>query len=156
VLHIDRKDQMTYLRDIHVPSLPFTVNLLRSLTIGICLTVVLQIFGCQTMTINTFEAMKGMSEEQVICNIGQPDIIEETSGDQSRYYRPGDQIIYKYKWPETSTKTFFYLNRYLAITIVHDSVETINPISEEKWGTLGLVLRTEQQMNDNMEKLPKP
>jgi hypothetical protein len=146
----------TYQLDHSTIRFPQIAQILLYLSIGYCVVIPFMLLGCQSTSNYSTEITKGMSKQQVIRDIGQPDIIEETSGDESRYYRPGDQIIYKYRWPESSTKTFFYLNRYLAITIVHDTVKTITPITEEKWGTLGLVLQTKQQINDNIDKLPNP
>jgi hypothetical protein len=72
-----------------------------------------------------------ISKGQLLHQYGQPDVIEEQSGDLSRMYRPGKPL--EYTWPKTSTTTFFYFGHNRAVEINNDRVIAVNPISDNQW-----------------------
>ena len=59
---------------------------------------------------------RGTPITHVQLDYGLPDVISDRSGDLKRFYVPTDRP--EYEWPADAPRTFYYLDRDLAVTFV--------------------------------------
>jgi hypothetical protein len=57
---------------------------------------------------------RGTPITHVQLDLGEPDVISDSSGDQTRFYVPMNRP--KEEWPWDAPRTFYYLDRNLAVT----------------------------------------
>jgi hypothetical protein len=70
--------------------------------------------------------IRGTPITQVQLEYGTPDVISDVSGDEGRYYVPTNRP--EEEWPWGAPRTFYYLDRHLAVTFVRGRVEHVRPI----------------------------
>ena len=75
--------------------------------------VVPLIAGCSGGTVGI---RRGTPITHVQRDHGLPDVISDRSGDQVRYYVPADRP--EHEWPPDAPRTFYYVDRDLAVTFV--------------------------------------
>jgi hypothetical protein len=83
-----------------------------------CRTVILAftaalLVGCSG---NSAAIQRGTPITHVQLDYGLPDVISDESGDEKRYYVPTKRP--EYEWPPEALRTFYYLDRDLAVTFV--------------------------------------
>ena len=63
-------------------------------------------------------------------DVGMPDVIADESGDQKRFYVPAKRP--PEEWPGEAPRTFYYMNRDLAVTFVRGKAVKSEPIRPEE------------------------
>jgi len=95
----------------------------------ITLCTLLSQSGCATLAPGI---RYGTPITHVQMDYGMPDVISDVSGSDGRFYVPADRP--EYEWPADAPRTFYYLDRGLAITFVSGkavSAEKIDPETRE-------------------------
>jgi hypothetical protein len=72
---------------------------------------------------------RGTPITHVQAEFGLPDVIADSSGDQERYYVPSHRP--EDEWPADAPRTFFYLDRGLAVTFVSGKAVGAEPIDAD-------------------------
>ncbi|MEN6307769.1 MAG: hypothetical protein ABFD91_08445 [Anaerohalosphaeraceae bacterium] len=72
----------------------------------------------------------GLSEQQVKNELGIPDFISESSGDQVRTYK--GNVSPKYKWPDDAIKKYYYMNTSKEYIFKNNHLLEVRDISEER------------------------
>jgi hypothetical protein len=72
---------------------------------------------------------RGTPITHVQLDYGVPDVISDESGDQVRYYVPAHRP--ESEWPADAPRTFYYLDRGLAVTFVSGRAVSSAPIDAE-------------------------
>jgi hypothetical protein len=99
---------------------------MRSRNVMIALVVVLPT-GCASD--DTGGARRGTPIAHVEADYGPPDVIGDRSGDQKRYYVPAHRP--EEEWPADAPRTFYYLDRGLAVTFVSGKAVGAGPIDAD-------------------------
>ena len=99
---------------------------MRSRTIILACIAVLLV-GCSSSSGNI---RYGTPITHAQADYGVPDVISDESGDQKRFYVPTDRP--ESEWPADAPRTFYYLDRDLAITFVFGKAVTSGPIDAEE------------------------
>ncbi len=73
---------------------------------------------------------RGTPITHVQLDYGVPDVISDESGDEKRFYVPTNRP--EYQWPADAPRTFYYLNRNLAVTFVLGKAVRSAPIGAEE------------------------
>jgi hypothetical protein len=79
-------------------------------------------------------------------DVGVPDVIEDVSGDTGRQYVPTNRPAEE--WPSDAPRTFYYLDRNLAVTFVRGRAVRTTTISDEQRQQLLSLVRL-NQVRDN-------
>jgi hypothetical protein len=78
---------------------------------------------------NNGSIRRGTPITHVQLDYGLPDVISDSSGDETRYYVPTNRP--EYEWPADAPRTFYYLERGLAVTFVSGKTVTAEPIDAD-------------------------
>ncbi|HZN63667.1 MAG TPA: hypothetical protein VFB66_00070 [Tepidisphaeraceae bacterium] len=73
---------------------------------------------------------KDMSVSRVRAELGRPDVIGEESGDEARFYVPHNPP--EHAWPAGAVRTFYYLDRNVAVTFERGRVVSTAPIDPRR------------------------
>jgi hypothetical protein len=97
----------------------------RSTFILACTTALL--VGC---SVESGGVRRGTPITQVQLDYGNPDVISDTSGDEKRFYVPTNRP--EYEWPADAHRTFYYLERNMAVMFVLGKAVSSTPIPAEE------------------------
>jgi hypothetical protein len=93
----------------------------------VIVAVVVFVSGCATN--DTGGVRRGTPITRVQADYGLPDVIADRSGDQKRYYLPAHRP--EDEWPADAPRTFYYLERGLAVTFVNGKAVGAEPIDAD-------------------------
>jgi hypothetical protein len=88
---------------------------------------VMLLAGCAAN--DTAGIRRGTPITHVQTDYGIPDVIADRSGDQKRYYVPSHRP--ESEWPADAPRTFYYLDRGLAVTFVSGKAVGAEPINAD-------------------------
>lgn len=88
--------------------------------------------ACATITTTDGTRLRrGLPERKLTDKIGQPDMIGQTQGGQTRYYFPGESPVEV--WEEKDLVTnYYYLDRGYKISVTDERVRETDSISREE------------------------
>jgi hypothetical protein len=81
---------------------------------------------------------RGKPIAHVQSECGMPDVISDASGDLVRFYTPERRP--KEEWPAEAPRTFYYMERNLAVTFVLGKAVSSGPINDERREVLNMHL----------------
>ena len=90
------------------------------------LAILILLDGCATVESGV---RHGTPITHVQADYGEPDVISDQSGDLERFYVPAQRP--KEEWPWHAPRTFYYLDRDLAVTFVRGKAVRATKIDAE-------------------------
>jgi hypothetical protein len=120
------------------------INARKLVMLGCVAAMLVAVAGCSSA--GHARIRRGTPITLVQRDVGVPDVIADESGDQKRYYVPAKRP--PEEWPADAPRTFYYLDRNLAVTFVLGKAVKSEPIRPEQRERLAALVRRDAAAED--------